>query len=168
LEGIPAKKPFKSLHHCCNNDILAHMKPIEILNSHNLKRTSCREGILQVVMTADQALSENEIKEQLVDNYDRTTFYRSFKTLEAHEIIHKIVVDNQIVKYALNISLSPKKVHAHFYCNECHTVKCIDNVPVQKYPLPKDYIETETEVLIKGTCSFCKNQKAADNKEDEK
>jgi hypothetical protein len=44
----------------------------------------------------------------------------------------------------------------------------MDNVPVQKYPLPKDYIETETEVLIKGTCSICKNQKAAGSKEEEK
>ena len=67
------------------------MEPIDILNNHNLKRTSCREGILEVVMAANQALSENEIKEQLAGNYDRTTFYRSFKTLEEHRIIHKIV-----------------------------------------------------------------------------
>ncbi|NLF42620.1 MAG: hypothetical protein GX587_07990 [Bacteroidales bacterium] len=57
------------------------MKALEILNNHNLKRTSCREGIIEVVMEAKQALSENEIRERLIGNYDRTTFYRSFKTL---------------------------------------------------------------------------------------
>ena len=62
------------------------MKPIEILNKHNLKRTSCREGIIQVIINANSALSENEIRERLEGTYDRTTFYRSFKTLEEYNI----------------------------------------------------------------------------------
>jgi Fur family transcriptional regulator, ferric uptake regulator len=135
------------------------MKVIDILNSHNLKRTGCREGIIEVVMTANQALSENEIREKLVGNYDRTTFYRSFKTLEENNILHKIVINNQLVKYALDNTITHKDEHAHFYCNECHTVKCMDNVPVPKYQLPEGYSDIETEVLIKGICSNCKNQK---------
>lgn len=134
------------------------MKAVDILNNHNLKRTSCREGIIELIMTAKQALSENEIREQLVGNYDRTTFYRSFKTLEEHKIIHKIVVDNQLVKYALDNTVTHKNEHAHFYCNECNTVRCMDNVPVQKYQLPNGYSDIQTEVLIKGTCVYCKNQ----------
>lgn len=134
------------------------MKAVEILNNHNLKRTSCREGIIEVVITAKQALSENEIRERLAGNYDRTTFYRSFKTLEEHKIIHKIVVDNQLVKYALDNTVTNKDEHAHFYCNECNTVKCLENVPVVKYQLPDGYSDVETDVLIKGTCANCKNQ----------
>ncbi len=132
------------------------MKPLDILNDRNLKRTSCREGIIEVVMTANQALSENEIREKLAGNYDRTTFYRSFKTLEEHKILHKIVVDNQLVKYALDNTVTHKDKHAHFYCNECNQVKCMDNVPVQKYQLPDGFFDIETEVLIKGICSNCK------------
>ena len=135
------------------------MKALEILNEHKLKRTSCREGIIDVVLQADKALSENEIREKLAGNYDRTTFYRSFKTLVEHHIIHKIVIDNQLVKYALDNALSHKDDHAHFYCNECHTVKCMDTVPVQKYQLPDGYSNDETEVLIKGTCAICKDDK---------
>lgn len=134
------------------------MKPIEILNKHNLKRTSCREGIIELVMTAHQALSENEIRERLSAHYDRATFYRSFKTLEEHKIIHKIVIDNQLVKYALDNSVTHKDEHAHFYCNKCNAVKCMDNVPIQKYQLPDGYSDLETEVLIKGTCANCKKQ----------
>lgn len=133
------------------------MKASEILNNHNLKRTSCREGIIDVVRTAKQALSENEIRQQLAGNYDRTTFYRSFKTLEEHKILHKIVVDNQLVKYALDNGITHKNKHAHFYCNECNTVKCMDNIPVQDYLLPAGYSGFETEVLIKGTCAKCKS-----------
>ena len=134
------------------------MKAVEILNNHNLKRTSCREGIIEVVMTAKKALSENEIREKLAGNYDRTTFYRSFKTLEEHKIIHKIVIDNQLVKYALDNTVTHKDEHVHFYCNECYAVKCMDHIPVHKYQLPDGYSDVEIEVLIKGTCAKCKNQ----------
>lgn len=134
------------------------MKAVDILIIHHLKRTSCREGIIEVVMSAYQALSENEIRERLVGNYDRTTFYRSFKTLVEHKIFHKIVVDNQLVKYALDNTVTHKDEHAHFYCNECNAVKCLDSVAVQKYQLPDGYTDVETEVIIKGTCSNCKNQ----------
>ena len=134
------------------------MKPVEILISHNLKRTSCREGIIEVIIASDQALSENEIRERLAGNYDRTTFYRSFKTLEEHKIVHKIVIDNQLVKYSLDDTVTQKNKHVHFFCNECHTVKCMDTVPVQKYRLPDGYINNETEVLIKGICAICKNR----------
>ncbi len=109
-------------------------------------------------MEASQALSENEIREQLAGNYNRTTFYRSFKTLVEHHVIHKIVVDNQVVKYALDNQVTHKSAHAHFYCNTCNTVKCMENIPVQPYNLPDGYSEDETEVLIKGTCSVCKEQ----------
>ena len=132
------------------------MTALDILYHHQLKRTSCREGILEVVLKANEALSENEIREQLAGNYDRTTFYRSFKTLVEHQIIHKIVVDNQLIKYALDNKITHKDDHAHFYCNTCQTVKCMDSVPVQKYDLPEGYSDAETEVIIKGTCALCK------------
>ena len=132
------------------------MKAVDILNRHKLKRTSCREGIIEVVMAASHALSEKEIREQQAGNYDRTTFYRSFKTLEEHQIIHKIVVDSQCVKYALANSITNKSEHAHFYCNECQAVRCMDNVPIKQYRLPEGYSDEETKVLIKGTCAKCK------------
>jgi Fur family transcriptional regulator, ferric uptake regulator len=133
------------------------MKAIDVLYRHNLKRTSCREGIIELMLESDQALSELEIREKLSATYDRTTFYRSFKTLEESKIIHKIVIDNQIVKYALDNSITNKNEHAHFYCNDCQTVKCLETVPVQEIRLPEGYTESETEILIKGVCPSCKN-----------
>jgi Fur family ferric uptake transcriptional regulator len=133
------------------------MKAAEVLYTRKLKRTSCREGIIEVMMNAGQALSENEIRERLPGNYDRTTFYRSFKTLEEHKIIHKIVIDNQLSKYTLDNSVTHKMEHAHFFCNDCHTVTCLDSVPVQDVQLPEGFTVAEKEILIKGTCADCKN-----------
>ncbi|MBN1820668.1 MAG: transcriptional repressor [Prolixibacteraceae bacterium] len=133
------------------------MEPVEILSSFNLKRTSCREGIIEVIMNAKNALSENEIRTHLSGNYDRTTFYRSFKTLEENHIIHKIVIDNYLVKYALDNSVTHKKEHAHFYCNKCQSVQCLDDVQVEEPVLPEGYNGACTEVLIKGVCASCNN-----------
>ncbi len=139
------------------------MNPVDILIQHNLKRTSCREGIIEVIMSTNKALSENEIRERLEGEYDRTTFYRSFKTLEEHKIIHKIVVGNQTIKYALDNPVIPKNEHAHFYCNDCHTVRCLESTTAQQIELPEGYTENETEILVKGTCPICKLDKTNKN-----
>ena len=131
------------------------MEPAEVLNQHKLKRTSCREGIIHAIMTSNNALSENEIRNKLEGNYDRTTFYRSFKTLEEHRIIHKIVVDNQLVKYALDNSITSKKEHAHFYCNKCERVQCLDSIVIPHLDLPSGYRVAEIELIIKGLCGQC-------------
>jgi len=134
------------------------VKATEVLYTRQLKRTSCREGIIEVMMSATQALSENEIRDKLPGQYDRSTFYRSFKTLQEHNILHKIVVDNQLVKYALDNSVTHKDAHAHFYCNHCHVVLCIESVALQEIHLPEGYTGMETEIIVKGTCSFCQKK----------
>jgi Fur family ferric uptake transcriptional regulator len=135
------------------------MKPQEVLHDHDLKRTACREGILSAMLESGHALSENEIKHELQGSFDRTTFYRSFKTLLDKNIIHKIVVDNQVVKYALDNSVTHKNKHAHFYCRKCNRVICLDGIPVQEPEIPEGFEANETEVIIKGLCSACKKSK---------
>lgn len=146
------------LQHCCIWCMFAAMNPKDILISRNLKSTSCRKGIIEVLMLSDKALSENEIRDRLVGNYDRTTFYRSFKTLVESSIVHKIVVDNNVVKYALDNQITHKREHAHFYCKECDSVVCLDSVPVEKPKLPEGYSGSELEFVIKGTCNLCKEK----------
>jgi Fur family transcriptional regulator, ferric uptake regulator len=136
------------------------MKAVDVLYSHNLKRTSCREGIIEVMMASENALSENEIRQKLAGNYDRTTFYRSFKTLEKHKIIHRIVIDNLMIKYAFAVQASQNKDHAHFFCNNCQTLLCMEIAPAKELQLPAGFKETEKEILIKGTCATCKNSPA--------
>ncbi len=130
--------------------------PTDILHDHNLMRTSCREGILSVIMKAGEPLSEKQIRERLEGNYDRTTFYRSFKVLQERRIIHKIVIDNQFVKYALDNRVTHKSNHAHFYCEKCDSVQCLDEVEVNTPELPEGYSAASTEFIIKGFCRHCK------------
>ncbi len=132
------------------------MKPIDILRFHQLKRTACREGILSAILSANKALSEEEVKSKVEGNYDRTTFYRSFKTLIENNVLHKIVVDEGLVKYAITIvGKTPEHHHAHFVCKKCHTVSCLDAFTVKVPNLPVGYQTEDSDLLIKGVCKSC-------------
>jgi Fur family transcriptional regulator, ferric uptake regulator len=131
------------------------MEPEKVLHEHNLKRTGCREGIIAVITQAGQPLSENEIRSRLPGNFDRTTFYRSFKTLQESKIIHKITVNNQLVKYAIGSSVTITKSHAHFFCNSCNEVRCLEPTGMKSPPLPQDYSAWDIEIIIKGECANC-------------
>ena len=131
------------------------MKTHEILHEHNLVRTSCRQSIIDTIAGSGFAVSEDEIKQKVEAKYDRTTFYRSFKTLIGNNIIHKIVVDNQLVKYALTENSSISQNHVHVYCNLCGIVECMPDAEINIPPLPKGYRQVETELIIKGYCNQC-------------
>jgi Fur family transcriptional regulator, ferric uptake regulator len=131
------------------------MEPEKVLHEHNLKRTGCREGIIDIITKAGQPLSENEIRNRLSGNFDRTTFYRSFKTLQENSIIHKIVVNNQLVKYAIGSSVTITKSHAHFFCTICNEVRCLEHEGIEIPPLPLDYSASSIEIIIKGECAAC-------------
>ena len=131
------------------------MDPEKILHEHSLKRTGCREGIIMVLKNAGKPLSENEIRDNLSISFDRTTFYRSFKTLLETNILHKIVIDNQFTKYALGTSTTQPVSHAHFYCTSCSMVKCLEPVKQDLSALPEGFTVRETEIIFKGLCARC-------------
>ncbi len=133
------------------------MSAFDILSRHKLKRTACREGIINTLIDASIALSEDEIKSKLAAHFDRTTLYRSFKTLEEKRIIHKVVVDNLMIKYALGDALSKKAEHPHFYCKRCEMVQCLDSTDIEVPRLPHGYAFSEAELIIKGVCVNCKS-----------
>jgi Fur family ferric uptake transcriptional regulator len=134
------------------------MKAEDILHKHNLVRTSCRQSIIDAIVKSGIAISEEEIKRRIEGTYDRTTFYRSFKTLIENGIIHKIVVDNQLVKYALSDNKPISKNHVHFYCNLCGIVECFPDPELKSPQLPKGYKQIEAELIIKGFCEKCSSK----------
>lgn len=132
------------------------MNPSELLHSYQLRRTSCREGILEVILSAGEALSENDIRERLGGHYDRTTFYRSFKTLVDCKLLHRIVPEDSIARYAVQPPTGDKQDHPHHYCTRCHAVHCLSDVALLRPEMPGEFTAEATEMLIKGRCGECK------------
>ncbi|MFH1121573.1 MAG: transcriptional repressor [Bacteroidota bacterium] len=134
------------------------MQAIEILQQHRLKKTSPRLAIIMALQSSGTPLGEAEISEKMGNNYDRTTFYRSMQTLEDAGILHRIVVDKLLVKYALNhVERASKNQpdHAHFFCSNCKTLICLEEIHPGPYRLPAGFQTSEADVIIKGLCNKC-------------
>lgn len=127
----------------------------QILKHHNLKNTGCRKFIISELLNNDMALSENEIKQALPDLFDRVTFYRSLKTLEEKNIIHRIVLHDSTIKYALNKNAFPEGDHVHFHCVECDTVMCMDAEIKAPSNIPQGYSVNTVDVILEGICPAC-------------
>ena len=78
------------------------MDTLEILQQHQLKKTSSRVALNDVLKKSGLPLSENEIKMEMGHHYDRITFYRSVQTLIEAGVMHKIAAGDTCVRYALN------------------------------------------------------------------
>lgn len=138
------------------------MNAVDILQNHQIKKTSPRVAIIQALQASIHPLSENEVKDKLGDLYDRITFYRSAQTLMDAGIIHRIVADNIPVKYALNHCNEGHQHtvdHVHFFCQQCNSLVCLNETKAQPYSLPNGFTTEQCEVIIKGLCDKCSEKK---------
>jgi Fur family transcriptional regulator, ferric uptake regulator len=136
------------------------MNATEILQNHQVKKTSPRVSIINALQNSDFPLSESEVKERMGDLYDRITFYRSAQTLIEAGIIHRIVAGH-VTKYALNHcgdGHHHETDHIHFFCQQCSALVCMNDIKVQSYPLPEGFTNKACDVVIKGTCRLCNQQ----------
>ena len=137
----------------------------KILHKYGLKGTGCRKFIVSRLLESEMALSENEIKGEITDLFDRVTFYRTLITLEESEIIHKIVLNDNLVKYALNKRHHViGDLHSHFHCEGCDDVFCLEGKTKFDVELPIDFVQKEVFVVIEGVCASC-NMFTSCNKE---
>ena len=119
----------------------------EILRKQDLRSTACRKFIINGLLKSDRAMSENELKGNFHELFDRVTFYRSLITLN----------DNS-VKYALNSHHhNENNLHSHFHCEECDEVLCLEGKTRFEAELPDDFVTHGVFVVIEGICADCIN-----------
>jgi Fur family ferric uptake transcriptional regulator len=130
----------------------------EILRKQDLRSTACRKFIINGLLKSDRAMSENELKGDFHELFDRVTFYRSLITLEDSGIIHKIVLNDNSVKYALNSHHhNENNLHSHFHCEECDEVLCLEGKTRFEAELPHNFVSRDVFVVIEGFCADCVN-----------
>jgi Fur family transcriptional regulator, ferric uptake regulator len=134
------------------------MGAAEVLKKHGLKKTTPRVSIINVLTSAKHPMSESEIKIRMGDLYDRVTFYRNVQSFINAGVMHKIIVDNRRVRYALNCIERHNQFsssHAHFICRVCEKIVCLDQVEKFAYTLPPGFTREECDVMVKGLCDQC-------------
>lgn len=136
------------------------MKKQKLPSSINLRSTHIREQLISLFLGNEGiAFSEAEINQVFNHSFDRVTIYRTIRTLMEKDVIHKVICDDGVLKYAHKSKVEPVNVHPHFQCTSCGQVKCLTAMPEQKIKLPKGYAVSGMHMLVKGVCAQCVNVK---------
>lgn len=134
-------------------------KAAEILKDHQLRVTSCRSDVLHTFLKKGIALSHSDLEETLKENFDRVTIYRTLKTFLESDLIHKVLDDTGVTKYALCHHDASEKhhdhEHVHFKCNVCGETQCIAEIALPSISLPEGFIIKEKSLLVQGICNKC-------------
>ncbi len=129
-----------------------------ILKENRVRPTAMRLLVLQYLLNKEVAVSLTTI-ENYFERSDRTTLYRTIKTFERHEIVHKIVDGSGTTKYALceencNCEIDID-LHVHFHCHKCDETICFPKNKIPHIELPKNYIAEEINLVVSGVCEKC-------------
>ena len=119
--------------------------------------TRPRVEVLARLLTARRALTHHEVERQVnrVLGMDRVTIYRVLEWLTAQELAHRISGDDRVWRFNAANDAHARR-HAHFKCNHCGEVICLDRaVAARGIPLPSGYRSQEIELTVKGLCAGC-------------
>jgi Fur family transcriptional regulator, ferric uptake regulator len=134
-------------------------KAADILLTKELRKTPCRLFVLQEFLKrGNQGLSEVDLETRARNKYDRVTIYRTLKTFIDTDILHRVIDDDNVVKYAMCKECDDhhhNHEHVHFKCENCLTTSCLDDISIVQVQLPQGYRKKEANYLILGTCPDC-------------
>lgn len=116
----------------------------KLIEENDIKVTPARKEILEILVNATKPICYEEIKDKL--SMDKATFYRNITKFEEINLLNSFESNDKKRYYEL-----VKKPHAHFICNICNNIECIENDI--KIELKNYLIE---DVIIKGVCPNCK------------
>lgn len=118
------------------------MKIEALIKDKNIKLTTARVRLLEILQEANRPLCYEEIKKDI--SMDKATFYRNISKFEEEGILNAFESNDK--KRYFEVKQNP---HAHFVCVACNGVECIKNIEIN---LPEYEINN---VIINGKCPSC-------------
>lgn len=129
-----------------------------LLKSHQLRLTDMRVKVLDLFMARAEALSQNDLEQEL-GKVDRITLYRTLRTFEEQGLIHKAMDGTDKQKYALCQHDCAQGTHhdhhAHFHCDTCGKTICVEEIAAPVITPPVGFAVSETHLVIRGRCDVC-------------
>ena len=114
-----------------------------LFEQYAIKCTPARLSILAVLQSAPHPFNYEQIKDAMSQKMDKATFYRNIALFEEKGMVHKFEADDRKWYFELG-----RHVHAHFICDKCHHISCVD---VDLGPVEGDV----KSIVLKGTCKEC-------------
>jgi len=134
------------------------LKTLELLKRNKLRATPIRKELLQLFLASKNALSNQDIEEQLAD-VDRVTLYRTLKSFQEKGIIHRAFDGTDVPRYASCSEYCDSHAHhdehLHFHCSKCDNTFCVDEIPIPKLEMPSGFKAHKTNIVVDGICQKC-------------
>lgn len=131
-----------------------------ILHKSNLKATPLREAVLAELIQSGRGLSHQDLNQLLSVSFDRSSLFRTLNTLEEKGILHKIVDAEGVAKYAYSQKDQTESPghHAHFICNGCKNIFCLDySVALARIEVPDGFEKASVDMQVHGICKQCRD-----------
>ncbi|MGD1946140.1 MAG: Fur family transcriptional regulator [Croceivirga sp.] len=126
-----------------------------IFEENNLRKTKFRKALLSCLVNSRHALSHVDFKEKMGKGIDKSTLYRNLSAFEDAGIIHKINDHSGVAKYAFGKVNEDEGRHAHFVCEKCETVFCVENMVNVPVDVPPGFKTKSIQTIITGICGDC-------------
>ncbi|UII76223.1 transcriptional repressor [Flagellimonas sp. HMM57] len=127
----------------------------QLLERKGLKKTKVRIALVQHFMNMEHAQSYNDLQAALVNELDKSTLYRNLTSFEQAGIIHRINDHTGVSKYAFGEPPIHGNEHAHFVCECCETVYCMEELVPSQLNIPKGFKTNNVQTIIRGICADC-------------
>ena len=118
-------------------------KITNLTNNTNIKLTTARKSILELLVNSNKPLSYEDMKEYI--SMDKATFYRNITIFEEENLISSFESNDKKRYFEIK-----KTQHSHFICSSCSKIECIHEKV--DFHLPNYKIEN---IIIKGICKDC-------------
>ncbi len=128
-----------------------------LLRATGARVTRARIAVLAILLAAERALTHHEVEKRAnrAHGIDRVTIYRVLDWLIARALAHKIAGDDRVMRFNA-AAHEHERQHAHFKCNRCGTVICLEEFEARpNVRLPSGFRSQQIELTVKGLCVGC-------------
>ncbi|MBL6644719.1 MAG: transcriptional repressor [Flavobacteriaceae bacterium] len=132
-----------------------HQQADQLIQQKGFKKTKLRLALIHHFVKTPYAQSYADIKRALSASTDKSTLYRNLTAFEQAGLIHSINDHSGVTKYALGEVPIKGSEHAHFVCECCDTVYCMDRSAPHELEVPKGFRTNKVQTIIRGICAEC-------------
>ncbi|MGB7988029.1 MAG: Fur family transcriptional regulator [Candidatus Methylophosphatis roskildensis] len=127
----------------------------ELARACGVRATPARLHVLGALRDASRALSHHDIEAALsAQPLDRVTLYRVLDWAVAAGLVLRSTDDNRTYRYSLAARHDPHAAHAHFSCDDCGRVFCLDDIAPAP-AMPAGFHADRVDLAVHGRCAAC-------------
>ncbi|TVQ95301.1 MAG: transcriptional repressor [Deltaproteobacteria bacterium] len=133
-------------------------RAVEMLRSAHLRVTGPRVAVLTAMLRRQHPVAASDLIDDVASmRLSEVTVYRNLNRLADSGVVRRVDTTERRRRFEVLDAGESDHEHAHFVCDGCGTVTCIegDVPPVAPVSLPDGYRVDAHRVVLHGRCATC-------------